>query len=301
MSDYLTRFERDMVISSLISEPSKILISPIADESKTATLNQTDYQIIKNQIIYFKKLDTDIFFSDTMPVKVFFYYKGRGLFFVTNFSFIKSGYALVIPQIINKQPDAYEKRNKGIKAIIYFSANQKLNIDCFPLDSYPLFDYKICPDLEKQKFISDTRTIKSVECFFTDKPVLRRAVEGRIDPLSILFLTDKEIVFGSSSNDMPLQHNVEYGIEIQIPHEVFTRTIYATIRVKKIIGDTEDISTMSRTAALCAFTQIKAEDSRFLYEKLYSEHFNDGIQNCYIKDSLTCFLSFNNIKACIWN
>jgi hypothetical protein len=140
MADFLTRFERDMVISSLISEPSKILISPIVDETKTVTLNPQNYQIIKNQIIFFKNYDNDFQFEDSLPVKVFFYYKGRGLFFVTNFSVLKSGYALVIPSVINKQPDSDETRNKGIKCIIYFSANQKLNIDCFPLDSYPLFD-----------------------------------------------------------------------------------------------------------------------------------------------------------------
>ena len=272
MSDFLTRFERDMVLASLISEPSKILISPIADDSKTMTLNPSDYQIVKNQIIYFKKLETDLVFEDSLPVKVFFYYKGRGLFFVTNFSIIKSGYALVIPSLINKQSDLRQSRNKGIKSIIYFSANQKLNIDCFPLDSYPLFDYKSCPGLEDGMLIENPKTIKSVECFFTDKPVLKRAVEGRVDPLTILFITDKEIVFGSSSSDMPMQHNVEYGIEIQIPHELFTRTIYATIRVKKIFGDSDDITQMTRTAALCSFTQIQAEDTRFLHDKLYSVH-----------------------------
>lgn len=279
MENSLSGLERDLVLQTLQNNESNIIITALTEQLTPLTLNNTNYTLLKEGIILVKKnLNEKLIsqFTDKLPVKVFFYYKGRGLYFLTQLRFVKVGLAFVIPTVIYKQPDVSNLKNSKLSCTLYFSSNQKsgINIVCYPLDAFPLLNKNINPDVVPDEEINDAQKLLSVDWYFKDKSSEPSAVESRVAPLTVLFLSEKQIVFGCSQKDMMLQLGVEYGIKLSIPLDIGYREIYSTIKVSRISGNADDVYDVTKTCAICNFTQIKKEDSRFLFEKLYGTVFS---------------------------
>jgi len=262
---------RKMILDELSKNISKIIILNSNDEY--VCVNKNEFSIIKNRLFFIESSKKNIQFTNDTPVKVFFYYKGRGLYFLNSFNHTKSGYAIVIPEIIYSQEDDEEKNKQLFPySTIYFLSgeNASVNIECFPLKSFNVFDRSLSKDLINSDTILEINNLESVKFFFSEKPLQISAVENRFKPLSILFLSHKQIVLGCSEKDMILKFGIEYAIKISVPMEIGRRIIFATIKVKKIIGDAKDILDYTQTCSLCEFTQIKEEDKRFLKEKVFN-------------------------------
>lgn len=272
MNNNFVGIEREIIIKNLQSELPKLIISPLDTTINSIVISEKSYSIIKNEIIYFNNLINPL--SDKVPIKVFFYYKGRGVYFLSSFRLTKSGYAIVIPKTINKHIDSPSEQEDVFTCSLYFLSGQKstIHIPCYTFKNYSLFDINDYPQLEQSQKISDIKKLKSLDSFFTEKLDIPQSVEQRIEPLYILFLSNKQLVFASTQKDMILKIGFEYAVKISVPLQVGTRIIYATIKVDKITGDSDVFFDISKTAALCSFTQLKEEDSRFLYEKLYKKN-----------------------------
>lgn len=108
--------------------------------------------------------------------------------------------------------------------------------------------------------------------FLGEIPKNTAAVRGRAEPLSVLCLTHSFIVLGGSvikniggfSPPFPLSKGAEYAMTLRIAETGMCRVLKLIMIVSKIYK-----STTGAVCAVCAFSHIKEEDRRFLYEKFY--------------------------------
>lgn len=261
--------ERDIILKSIVEEPTKFLIISLSDNEKTISLDVNGYSFINNELIFINSLSNP--FPDNFPVKVFFYYKGIGIYFITTFKYTSKGYALVIPPILYKQQDIIKSNNNSIKGIIYLISGPKtsVQIKAFPLESFSLFDKNIYENLSVEKGVTEPEKLKTVSHFFSENYNYVKAVKDRVEPFSLLYLSHEQIVFGAAQKDMILQKGIDYGFQIEIPLTIGKRIIFTTFRVTKIFDAEQDIFDIKKNCVLCNFTQIKEEDKRFLCDKIF--------------------------------
>lgn len=310
MNNVLSRIERDIIVKNLSEDLPLLIIKSVSTEFiphekhlpqfEPVTIKPHTYAITSEGII-FLSLNT-FFFSipDKTPVCIFFYYKGRGLFFETDFRILRQGYGLVISPHIFKQLDDSQPIEKQIYAKLFFNTQQKrsLSIDCYPHTYIPLFSkdawqlideahetdvlsiintltgndfLRVLDMFTEKKALSIERCYAAVNAglFLSDSAVEIPSVLGRIEPLTILFISHKELVLGCQSGQMPLNSGSEYAVEIHIPIMRLVRTIYITVYVSGLINS--PLSDCEKQCALCTINSIREEDSRFLFEKLYGK------------------------------
>jgi hypothetical protein len=81
--------------------------------------------------------------------------------------------------------------------------------------------------------------------------------------LSLIFIDDKILTLGGFAQSFPLEKTKEYALQIMCRTGQLNRSIYATCYVAEIYSVAES----EKQCAVCVFTNIKAEDRRFLFEK----------------------------------
>jgi hypothetical protein len=88
-------------------------------------------------------------------------------------------------------------------------------------------------------------------------------------PLSLVFVSDRIVALGTSTNSFQPEKTNEYAIELICQTGQFNRSVFATCYVAEVYTLAES----GKSSAICVLTNLKAEDHRFLFEKL------DGISN----------------------
>ena len=95
--------------------------------------------------------------------------------------------------------------------------------------------------------------------YMAEKKEENTAVQDRISPLELVYVSERYISFICSSKTIPFQPLQEYYFFMNAGH----RTIKAQCRVRQVFEHDGKI------AAICVFTRLNPEDKRFLYEKTY--------------------------------
>jgi hypothetical protein len=100
---------------------------------------------------------------------------------------------------------------------------------------------------------------------FSEKPdISNRCIMSENFPqLSLIFISDKIVALWGSKKSIPLKKTKEYTLQITYRKGQLNRSIRATCSVAEIYS----ISDNEKQCAVCVFTNIKAEDRRFLFEK----------------------------------
>ena len=161
-----------------------------------------------------------------------------------------------------------------------------LNINCVPYSDLELFSrpaWKIIP-LENQKaakelledFVKAAKVEKNAGNGIQLIPVCKyltegkqspvEAMEGRIRPLSILFVDHERLVLGMDSKLCTFFLNDEYGFKLSFSLNngpVLTRDIFVTATVNKLYRSRDN----NLSCVDFKYTSIQEEDLRFIYEK----------------------------------
>ncbi len=310
MSNVLSRIERDIIVKNLSEDLPLLIIKSVSTrfipherhlpQFEPVTIKPKSYSITEEGILFLPLANYFLPIPDKTPVCIFFYYKGRGLFFETSFRIVRQGYALVISPHIFKQLDDSQPFEKQIGAKVFFNTQEKksLSIDCITHPDIPLFSkdaWQKITEHAEQNVLSVVNALhgtdfqRSIDMFTENKAqnveeyysavnaglylsgqtVEIPCVEGRIEPLSLLFISHKELVFGCRSGQIPLYEGNEYAAELSVPVQRIHRTIYITVCVEKIIGS--PLTENKKQCALASITSIREEDRRFLYERLYNK------------------------------
>ncbi len=117
--------------------------------------------------------------------------------------------------------------------------------------------------------ISDSVAMLPV-CRFLEShvPEVPQDIQGRVVPMKILFISETQIIFGTSEKDMLLKMGMEYPMSIFIPLAAGVREVFVTATVIRVYSGKK-----GEVCAVLRYNVIREEDRRFLYEKYYGTRF----------------------------
>lgn len=304
----LTGIERELVLRYLLDGNVPVTITPVSDKENGSdeienfdsavvpvAFKAENISVLKEGIILLKDAPESISKCVDNPVKVEFYFNRVGLYFVTMLKSVSSGLALVIPAEINRIPDipVNKKYDFTAQLIVSVSNEGSTRFLCVPADGFELFTRPIWSSIEleyqqqakklleeyvkeakiKQKAGNGLRLINICRYMVTPKIEKIEAVQGRVKPFDILFVSHERIVLGFEKNAaFELSENAEYPVEIHFALKEspsVVRKIFVTCKVDNLFKN--DYGT--RLAADCVYTMLQEEDCRFLYEKATSSLF----------------------------
>lgn len=304
----LTGIERELVLRYLLDGNVPVTITPVSDKENGSdeienfdsavvpvAFKAENISVLKEGIILLKDAPESISKCVDNPVKVEFYFNRVGLYFVTMLKSVSSGLALVIPAEINRIPDipVNKKYDFTAQLIVSVSNEGSTRFLCVPADGFELFTRPIWSSIEleyqqqakklleeyvkeakiKQKAGNGLRLINICRYMVTPKIEKIEAVQGRVKPFDILFVSHERIVLGFEKNAaFELSENAEYPVEIHFALKEspsVVRKIFVTCKVDNLFKNDDG----TRLAADCVYTMLQEEDSRFLYEKATSSLF----------------------------
>lgn len=301
----LTGIERELVLQYLIDGNVPVTVTPIEEEKaasrdgdeaevKPATaalfpiaIKAEQLKVLEQGIILLTNPPQNVQNFIDKKARVEFYFNRLGLYFETKIKRIKAGLALVIPSSISRiQEAAAAPRPTEFSASLYFSVNQKTDVhyECVPAAGYQLFSKPVWKDIDEaaqkkakeylESFIVHARQkgvagsgvqLIPVVRYLSEKVSKIESVQGRKEPLEVLFANHERIVFGQKAGNVDLQEGTEYALEMSfpLPRPLTERKIFATCRVESnYFDDDKEFS-----CAVCRYTSLQEEDVRFLYEK----------------------------------
>lgn len=307
-SNSLTGIERELVLQYLIDGNVPVTITPVeeteqkdeSDQIKPASsaifpvaLKGEQIKVLEQGIILLTNPPKTVQNFQTKNVRVEFYFNRLGLFFDTELKEVKSGLALVIPSAIHRITELEKERPLDFSATLFYACNEKtdVHINCYPLENYRLFSKPVWSDVPEEiqhktkayleEFIAHARKQGTAGNGLQLIPVCRylaeakekmQVVEGRVEPLDIIYTDYERIVFASTTSNMHLENGAEYALELTFPIEsnvIKTRRMFLTCCVEALYQNDEK----NFTTAVCRYTSIKEEDVRFLYEKSTNKKF----------------------------
>lgn len=105
--------------------------------------------------------------------------------------------------------------------------------------------------------------------FLGGDAIVPQAVQGRIQPLTLLFINDYYIVAGISDGKHFLKKGEEYAADIVVSLPVGNRVISVTLALARIFKSDSG----NRQCALMRYVLLEEEDRRFIYEKYYGSRY----------------------------
>lgn len=268
-------------------------IKPAASTIFPVALKGEQIKVLEQGIILLTKPPKAVQNFQTKKVRVEFYFNRLGLYFNTELKEVKSGLALVIPSEICRITELEKERPLDFSVRLFYSCNEKENvhIECYTTEGYKLFTKPIWSDVPEEvqkktkdyleEFITHARKQGTAGNGLQLIPVCRylaeakpkmQAVEGRANPLDIIYADYERIVFASDSDSMHLESGTEYALEMSFPLELAAikeRKMFLTCTVEGLYQNDEK----TFSAAVCRYTSVKEEDIRFLYEKTTNKLF----------------------------
>lgn len=307
MADKLSGIERELVLQYLIDGNVPVTLTPFAKEGET-TDDETQIQsvpsqifpiaikgenikVAKNGMIYLENPSQSVIKFAGQNVKVEFYFNRVGLFFISEVYENKKGLYIKVPSEIDRIADTIEHTDYDFSAIIYYECKTRRDMTqmCIPHPEIELFTrpaWKIIK-LENQKnakklleqFVEEAKNEKNAGNGIQLVPVCKyltenvsgqlQALEGRVNPHSILYVDHDRLVIGMESKNCTYFVNDEYGIKMVFTLKnspILSRDVYVMGIVNKIYRSLDG----NFSAVDFKYTNIQEEDLRFLYEKATS-------------------------------
>ncbi|MFA6936634.1 MAG: hypothetical protein WCQ67_00215 [Treponema sp.] len=265
-------------------------VFPVAIKAQQMTVLDQGIILLKND-----KRTVDKFLGKN--VRVQFYFNRVGLYFITTMKECSAGLALVVPSSIKRIVDVAKKNEYSLEAELSFVSEDKsvIKLNCVPSEMYKLF---VTPkwgdiDLSKQKdakfylekFVDESKKGQGASIgngvhlfpvckYLTDDSIIDDspvAVVGLYKPLDILYVDDKKIVLGSREEKELLQLEADYKLNLNFTLEAnhnFKRRVNISCSVENEYSANGD---NNARCFVCKYTDIKEEDTRFLYERFYGK------------------------------
>ena len=262
MNNFLLKNEREIIVKYLNSEKPNLLIKNIETgsipseifEAKFAPLEiKAQSYEIKNDVIFFERAQNSRILADKAKILVYFYYKGRSLFFETQFFHNGNFFCLPISSQIYKQTEKEKASLPDIICHIWSSDFIQANITCTIDENFSSLNEN-CENLSENFFNYD---------FPADVPIL----ENKKTEFVLLFIDDKKLTVGSFILDETFDNGMIYECKIVVPSVFCNRTIFANVKCTNVLQN------KNRIFYEFSFENLKLEDQRFLFEKIYKTPF----------------------------
>ena len=165
-----------------------------------------------------------------------------------------------------------------------------MQIECAAASGYQTFSKPVWKDIDEgaqkkakeylEEFIVHARQkgvagsgvqLIPVVRYLAEKVSKMESVQGRKEPLDVLYVSHERLVVGQKAGNVDLQEGTEYALEMSfpLPRPLTERKIFATCRVESnYFDDNKEFS-----CSVLRYTSLQEEDVRFLYEKGTGEKF----------------------------
>lgn len=247
-------------------------------------------EVLDKGIILLKNAERSVqpFLGKT--VRVQFYFNHVGLYFLTTMKECSAGLALVVPGKIFRIPDVVYKPSYSFKGYLSFSTDDKDGafIQCVPKNGYNLFIQPNWADvrLEKQKeakalleqIVNDSRNgvlagignglqLFPVCRYLTeDESLSNTAIEGRAEPVYIIYVDEKRLVLSTKDEKIPFVENEEYGMVLEFTLE--KSILKRNVKLQITLGNVYKANNSKGKCYEFLYSDIKQEDLRFLYDRI---------------------------------
>lgn len=246
-------------------------------------------EVLDKGIILLKNVERSVqpFLGKT--VRVQFYFNHVGLYFLTIMKECSMGLALVVPGKIFRIPDVVYKPSYSFKGFLSFNSEAKdsVSIQCIPKAGYNLFIQPNWADvqLEKQKeakavleqIVNDSKNGKLLSignglqlfpvCRYLteDETSLSNAIEGRAEPIYIIYVDEKRIVLATKDENVPFVENEKYSMTLEFTLE--KSILKRNVKLQIVLGNVYKSNGCSKCYEFL-YAEIKNEDLRFLYDRI---------------------------------
>lgn len=197
-------------------------------------------------------------------VRVQFYFNKLSLYFYTKFLSLSSGLFMIRPAVIKKVEDRIQVSDEGFSVTLcYNSARTKSSL---PHKTDVVCDF----DSRFPLFIADDY-IKRCNTFLMEKTKTEEeSIQGRVHAPKVIYLDSKQIVFAYDKKDMFFSYGGEYVLNFRFPISesgpLRSRNVELTCLVDQMIENYD----RNKLCAIANYSSIKAEDARFIYDKISS-------------------------------
>lgn len=223
-------------------------------------------------------------------VRVQFYFNHVGLYFITTMKECSQGPAIVVPGSIRRIASAVNTRDYDFSAELSFSdsAGKPVKISCMPARNYSLFAvpaWAEIPESERpsakallEKYvlqIKDTsrsavgngvHLLSVVRYLTTPEDPEHKAVDSLVQPLEIIYVDDKRIVF-AGGEDSAIESDCTYSLEMVFALSA-NRLIKRTMHLECTLENEYSFEQTGRKCWSCLMREITPEDLRYLYERI---------------------------------
>ncbi len=212
MSKGLFGVEREVVLNSIISDKSSLMMQKIEsnnEHSDILTLNVNEYKIYEQGIVFFKKIMPQWFKKSLegeigIQLTVSFYYRGRGLYFISTLKKVQNGFALIVPPIVNKMDVETQEDENIVNATIFQTGSSGVLAYCKEKSNYLLFENRLWLN------------------FLHDEALLAKDFLYRFANLELVYLgdvisrliSDQKLVFYIPEKKIPTRNFFPYPISI---------------------------------------------------------------------------------------
>lgn len=303
----LSGIERELVLQYLIDGNVPVTLTPVSEKDEPDSIQPMSscvvpiaiqpekISVLKEGIILLEDVLPSVSELENKNVKVEFYFNRVGLFFVTQLKKVSSGFALVIPSVIERIPDipVSKKYDFTARLVISVGAEGCSKFQCVPQEGFELFSRPVWASIELEKqeraknlleiYVKEARDkgkagngiqlINICRYMVEEKPYRVEAIEGRVKPFDILFVNHERIVLGFEKNQaFELSCDQEYPVEMTFALKetpAVVRQVFVTGKVCNLYSNEEK----TKFVADMSYTTLKEEDLRFLYEKATSSLF----------------------------
>ncbi len=268
MSSLLSRIERELLIKYIATEKPELVLKNSFETSDSVSvvfeplsLTSDSYFVQGENIVIPRKPHSRVL-ADGAEVLVSFFYKGRAMFFDSTFRHAKSDF--IVP--INDQLFKLLEQNNGIYEYLTCIISPLNDSDS---GTENLFSRK-CIVNENFLIFRSGDELKSVQKFFAFDFESGNQIQNRVLPPIILYICEKFILIGSQNEYSKFEKDYVYQLEISIPQVFITRKIICKANCSQVFNDDESF----RKCFKFEFIDLKPEDKRFIYEKLYGKKYN---------------------------
>lgn len=237
MSKALIGIERDVVLASIISDKTSLMIRPLVsqgDRTETMTLRYTEYRIFHQGILFFQRLlpqwyKLQEWQANNVPrVQITFFYRGRGLYFVSSLKRVQNGYALVVPNRVIKMTNFETTDENEVSAKLYYPRYSTVHSHCRSKEGFPLFENRLWLNFSKTEATYAEKYLKQI-AGLTNETLPPNCMALLERTKLILYIPDKKI---------PARNYFPYAVTVTDNDVETIESVYLESELKEISYDT---------------------------------------------------------------
>jgi hypothetical protein len=286
----LSAMEKELIINELQNSPVQITIVSFGAKDTASfpepviiEANLTPLSVTGNYLFICRNnINSPV---NGEKIRVSFYARKLGYYFDSSIRILSSGMCIPLAASIYRREDVSKSPVNAKCTLTYNAKDSSINIDCIPMKDYDVFSVQkfesvpehISENVRKmvRRFVQDSKKgiggpvgnglhLIPAARYLCSKLNPTDAIQGRKNPLDLLYLDETRLLLGDRDNSWNLELENEYTATFTFKlSALVTRTVALTCSVNDRLGSDE-----KKVCAVLKIIGCKEEDKRFLCERV---------------------------------